>query len=234
MLHRTRIKFCGLTRSEDIRCALQLGVDAIGLVFCQGSSRAVTVEQAQRLAGQMTPFVTLVGLFMDNTADEVAQVLRGCPALAVLQFHGSEEATFCRQFGLPYMKALPMNDAVDFDRLLTEFPDAQGFVADSHSQQVGQMGQTGQVGQTGQTGQTGQMGGSGRVFDWAKIPDDFRAPLVLAGGLDEHNVAQAIQQVRPYAVDVSSGIEQAKGIKDPQRMAAFVIAVTRADRAIVS
>ena len=216
MLHRTRIKFCGLTRPEDIRCALQLGVDAIGLVFCQGSSRAVTVEQAQRLAGQMTPFVTLVGLFMDNTADEVAQVLRGCPAIAVLQFHGSEEATFCRQFGLPYMKALPMNDAVDFDRLLTEFPDAQGFVADSHSQQVG------------------QMGGSGRVFDWAKIPDDFRAPLVLAGGLDEHNVAQAIQQVRPYAVDVSSGIEQAKGIKDPQRMAAFVIAVTRADRAIVS
>ena len=203
---RTRIKICGLTREADIFAAASLGVDAIGLVFCRVSSRFVEIEQAVELVRAVPPFVTTVGLFMDNTADDVSQVLSRIP-LDVLQFHGAEDAAFCRQFGRAYMKALPMKGDVDVRAYATSFPDALGFFADSHS--------------------PGQAGGTGQAFDWSRYPGDLEKPVILAGGLTPQNVAQAVRQTRPYGVDVSSGVEVEKGVKNVQKMAEFVSEVNR-------
>lgn len=198
---RTRIKFCGITRLDDALEAARLGADAIGLVFTTRSPRQLAIEHARALALALPPLLTRVGLFLDNSATEVAAVLHDVP-LEVLQFHGNEDADFCRAFGKPYLKAVPMMDVADVAAYTAWFPDAAGFVLDSH--------------------RAGAAGGSGRAFDWTRVPRDLDRPLVLAGGLVPGNVAQAIAAVRPWAVDVSSGVETAPGIKDHAKMRAFV------------
>lgn len=198
---RTRIKFCGITRLDDALAAVRLGVDAIGLVFTQRSPRRVSIEAARAIALALPPLVTRVGLFMDDSATEVARVLHDVP-LELVQFHGSEDADFCRVFAKPYLKAVPMMDVADVAAYAAWFPDAAGFVLDSH--------------------RVGAAGGSGTVFDWGRVPADLQRPLLIAGGLSALNVGQAIRAARPWAVDVSSGIESAPGIKDHAKMRSFV------------
>lgn len=208
----TRIKFCGITRVEDARLAVELGVDAIGLVFTRQSRRFVDLAQARALRRALPPFVSLVALFMDDTpawVDEVIDQVR--PDL--LQFHGGESNEFAARFPRPWIKAIPMASTVDFSDLAAQFPDAGAFLLDSHA--------------------GGSAGGTGTAFDWTRAPRDPARPIVLAGGLDPLNVARAIEVVRPYAVDVSSGIESAPGIKDAAKMRAFVAAVRGSDTALV-
>ena len=210
-LFRTRIKFCGVTRSGDVRLASELGVDAIGFVFCDNSPRRVQPEEARAMRNALAPLVDAVALFMDNSVDEVREVIKQVrPSL--LQFHGGEDDAYCRGFGLPYLKAIPMGaDAPTPDaRLLhARFPGAAGFMFDSHA--------------------PGEGGGGGRVFDWTRIPDAPTKPFVIAGGLTPDNVFEAIRATLPWGVDVSSGIESSPGIKDGDRMRRFVEEVRRAD-----
>ena len=197
----TRIKFCGMTREEDVRCAIGLGVHALGFVFVNESPRGLTPGHAARLIGLMPPFVMSVGLFMDASLEEVEEVLR-CTPLHLLQFHGGEDEEFCRQFGLPYLKAVPMGSTDSIAGFCDGFASASGFVLDSHS--------------------SGEMGGTGETFAWNRIPGSLGRPVMLAGGLTPENVAQAVAEVQPYAVDVSSGIEAAPGEKDAGKMKRFV------------
>ena len=200
-ISRTRVKICGITRPEDGVAAARLGADAIGLVFHPPSPRFVGVETAQRIVAALPPFITVVGLFMNAEPVAVKRVIdRASPHL--LQFHGDEDPDYCVSFGLPYLKAVPMGanaDVLDYER---RFATAAGLLLDSHG--------------------GSQMGGTGQGFDWTRIPADRRKPLILAGGLRPDNVAEAIRRVRPYAVDVSSGVESAKGIKDTELMHAFL------------
>ncbi len=206
---RTRIKFCGLTRPGDVRLAVELGVDAIGFVFAAGSPRRLSLEQVPGLRAAVPPLVDAVALFMDASGSEVLDVVRALrPNL--LQFHGSENDAFCRSFGLPYIKTLAMGPGAE-DPLSARkrYPSAAAFLLDGHA--------------------PGQPGGRGERFDWGLVPDLGR-PLFLAGGLTPDNVGQAIRQGRPYAVDVSSGIEHAPGLKDGEKMQHFVEETRRADR----
>lgn len=197
-----RIKFCGITRAEDARAAVALGVDAIGFVFTRRSQRYVGVAQARAMRDALPPFTSVVALFMDDDPAWVEDVIAGVrPDL--LQFHGNEAAGYAASFARPYLKAIPMGGA-DAQSIAQAHPRASGFLLDSHA--------------------PGAVGGSGRSFDWSRAPRLAR-PVILAGGLDAANVAQAIAVVRPYAVDVSSGIEVVPGIKDAARMRAFVEAV---------
>lgn len=206
---RTRIKFCGLTRIEDVRVAVGLGVDAVGFVLTRKSRRFVEPEQARVLRDALPPFVAAVALLMDDSAEWVDDVMaRVRPDL--LQFHGEETAQFASRYARPYLKAVPMASIADVAAYSSRHPHASGFLLDSHA--------------------TGTAGGTGGTFDWARAPRDFGRPLVLAGGLDAANVAHAIALARPHAVDVSSGIEVAPGIKDAAKMRAFVDAVRAADR----
>lgn len=208
---RTRIKICGITRVDDGLRAASLGVDAIGLVFVKRSPRFVTVEQALAVIEQLPPFVTTVGLFMDMPSSEVARIVNRV-RLGLLQFHGDELPDECAVHGMPYIKAVPMlapELALDYAR---RYPDAQGYLLDSHGQ--------------------GRIGGSGESFDWGVIPAGFARPIILAGGLSPENVCGAVRRVRPFAVDASSGVEVAKGIKDADRMAAFVRGVRQGDSEI--
>lgn len=197
----TRIKICGITRPEDGREAARLGADAIGLVFYRNSPRWVSVEAARAVIAALPPFVTVVGLFVDPSAEEVEAVLSAC-ALDVLQFHGEETPAFCRGFGRPYLKAVRVRAGVDLAAVAHDYRDARGLLADAFVD--------------------GVAGGTGKRFDWSLLPPDLALPLILSGGLDEHNVADAVRRVRPAAVDVSSGVERSKGIKDAARMAAFI------------
>ncbi len=199
-----RIKICGITRQQDARAAVALGVHALGLVFVEASARRVSLERAEAILAGLPPFVSSVALFQDPAPAEVEAVLARLP-FDLLQFHGSEPAAFCEGFGRPYIKAVPMGGNVDLAAYAAEHPRARGFLLDSHA--------------------PGGSGGSGHRFDWRRVPRDFGRPLVLAGGLSPANVAQAVRRLRPYAVDVSSGVEAARGIKDPDKMAAFVRAV---------
>lgn len=196
-----RVKICGFTRIGDALAAAQLGVDAIGLVFYPKSPRAVTVEQARRIVLALPPFVTTVGLFVDAGAAEIEAVLRRVP-LDLIQFHGAETPADCARFGRPYIKAIRMTPEVDLHREAERFYTAQGLLLDAYH--------------------PGASGGTGRRFDWDRIPKDLEKPLILAGGLDPDNVRAAIERVRPWAVDVSSGVECGKGIKDPIKMAEFL------------
>ena len=207
MSARTRVKFCGITRAEDARSAIALGVDAIGLVFVPGSKRCVDLEQAREVMSAVSPLVSVIGLFMDAATADVAAVLDALP-LDALQFHGRESAEFCRQFKRPYVKALAMGDGVDVAHAASRYAGARGVLLDAH--------------------RTGEQGGSGLSFDWSLIPPALAERIILAGGLTPENVAAAITQVRPYAVDVSSGIESAPGIKCPRRMQLFMNEVERA------
>lgn len=206
---RTRIKFCGLTRPGDVRLASELGVDAIGFVFAAASPRRLSLAQAAALRPAVPPLVDLVALFMDNPGSEVAAVVRQLrPSL--LQFHGAEDDAFCRGFGLPFIKTLAMGgDAPEAVAAARRFPSAAAFLLDGHG--------------------PGEAGGRGERFDWRQAPALGR-PVFLAGGLHAGNVAQAIAEAGPFAVDVSSGIESAPGIKDGARMQQFVDEARRADR----
>lgn len=213
MPRRTRIKFCGLTRADDIGVACALGVDAVGFVFAERSRRRVTAVQAARLRDALDPFVAAVALFMDNDASAVREVIDAVrPAL--LQFHGSEDDAFCASFGVPYLKAVAMGGDADGDgsadgaALVAQWPHASGFLFDSHA--------------------TGQAGGSGHAFDWSRIPRDCPRPWLLAGGLHPDNVFDAIRTTACWGVDVSSGIESAPGEKDVAKMRRFVEEVLRA------
>lgn len=205
---RTRTKICGITRPEDGLFAAAQGADAIGLVFYQPSPRCVTAEQAREVLAVLPPFVTTVGLFVDATEAEVRAVLATVP-LDLLQFHGNEDEAFCRRFARPYCKAIRMAEGVDLVREAARYASASALLLDSF--------------------QAGVPGGTGHAFDWARIPAGLTKPVILAGGLGPENVAAAIQQVRPYAVDVSSGVEAAKGIKDAEKIIAFMRGVERAD-----
>lgn len=196
-----RIKICGITRVEDARVCASLGADAIGLVFHGTSPRAVTIAQAKTVLSALPPFVTSVGLFVDASALEVKTILAQVP-LDLLQFHGEESADFCRSFNRPYLKAVRVKPGLDLVQYASRFADAKGLLLDAHVE--------------------GLAGGSGQSFDWTLIPAQLPLPIVLAGGLNPNNVAAAVRSVRPAAVDVSSGVEAAKGIKDAVKIAAFI------------
>lgn len=208
MVHgmRTRIKICGMTRRADVQAAARLGVDAIGLVFYAGSRRHLTLAQARELVHALPAFVTVTGLFLDAARAEVERTLDAVP-LDLLQFHGSESPEFCGAFGRPYVKAVPMPALPDLENWARRYHDASALLLDSH--------------------RPGQAGGTGQTFDWASVPAVDTLPLILAGGLNSANVAEAIRAVGPYAVDVSSGVESAPGIKDVTRMREFVQEVNR-------
>lgn len=202
---RTRIKICGITRPEDALAAAEAGADAIGLVFAEASPRCVSVGQARAVCAALPPFITVVGLFVDAPATRVREVLGQVP-LDLLQFHGRETPEDCRQYGRPYIKAIRMAPDLDLAAEIRRYVDAAGVLLDTFSPQAA--------------------GGTGESFDWTRVPRCLSKPVVLAGGLTPENVAAAIRAVRPYAVDVSSGVEKSKGIKDAARIVAFIEAVT--------
>ena len=211
---RTRVKICGITRVEDVLAVSQSGADAIGLVFYEKSPRHVSTEKAAQLLAVLPPFVTVVGLFVNATANAVRQVLNSV-SLDVLQFHGDETPEFCEQFHKPYLKAIRVKPGVDLLQCAADFHAAQGLLLDAFVE--------------------GVPGGTGAVFEWSLIPEVLRSRIILSGGLDAENVASAIEQVRPYAVDVSSGVEAGKGIntlkgiKDAAKIASFMHEVMRID-----
>jgi phosphoribosylanthranilate isomerase len=216
---RTRIKICGITRIADALVAADAGADAIGLAFWSGTPRAVGIEMACAIAAARPPFVTTVGLFVDPPADEVRAVLAAVP-LDVLQFHGSEPPAFCRAFARPYLKAIavpPGSDPASLLECAAGYRDAAGILFDAPPS-------------------GGLPGGTGKAFDWDSVPTGLARPVILSGGLDAANVGAAIRRVRPWAVDVSSGVETigpdgrpVRGVKDAARIAAFVEAVRNAD-----
>ncbi len=197
----TRIKICGITREQDLLAAVAAGADALGFVFYDKSPRNISEQRAAELMRAVPPFVTSVGLFVDPTAEMVREVLAQVP-LDVLQFHGDESPQFCAQFGRPYLKAIRVRPGVDLVECAARYAAAQGLLLDAYVQ--------------------GVQGGTGKSFDWGLIPRDLSLPVILSGGLHAGNVAQAVRTVRPHAVDVSSGVEAEKGIKDAAKVAAFI------------
>lgn len=206
---RVRTKFCGITRPEDALLAAALGVDAIGLVFVSSSKRAIDAQRANEIIRVLPPLVTTVGLFMDAPTEAVRRILAAVP-LDLLQFHGAESAEYCEQFARPYIKAIAMSGAVDPLAQADRYARARGLLLDAH--------------------RVGEMGGSGSAFDWNAIPALLAPRILLAGGLNPDNVAEAVSRVRPYAVDVSSGIESSPGEKCARRMQKFIEEVKRASR----
>lgn len=200
---KTRIKICGLTRLVDVQVAVGAGADAIGLVFYPPSPRYVDLITAAELARAVPPFITIVGLFVNADPALVKETLSSVP-IHLLQFHGDEDESYCRQFDHPYMKAARVKPGVDLIQYAAGFPSAQAILLDAFADGYG---------------------GGGKVFDWSLIPPDLGKPIVLSGGLDAGNVGEAMLRVRPAAVDVSSGVEAAKGIKDAEKIRAFVAAV---------
>lgn len=198
---RVRVKYCGITRPEDARAAVDAGADAIGLVFYAKSPRAVTIEQAIAVAAQIPPFVSLVGLFVNADPKYIKQV-RDHVRLNLLQFHGDESAKACDQYDCDWVKAVRMQPSTNFDEISETYSKAKALLLDAYDPD--------------------QYGGTGEIFDWTMIPKERKLPVILAGGLIPDNVGRAITQVRPYAVDVSGGIESAKGVKDVKKMNAFM------------
>ena len=207
---KTRIKICGLTREADVEAVVAAGADAIGFVFYPSSPRYVTAQRAAELARRIPPFVDVVGLFVNETPDIVRATCEAAP-LNVLQFHGDEDAGYCQQFARPYLRAARVRPGLDLVEFARSFPDARGLLLDAFVEGYG---------------------GGGHVFDWTLIPPGLPGYLVLSGGLSASNVGEAIRRVRPVAVDVSSGVEAGKGIKDHSKIAAFVAAVRKADESI--
>ena len=205
---RTRVKICGITRIEDAIAVANSGADAIGFVFYEKSPRHVDVEKAALLQASMPPFVTAVGLFVNASEKEVRDVLASVP-LDLLQFHGDETPEYCEQFQRPYLKAIRVKAGVDLLQCATRYRKAQGLLLDAHVE--------------------GMPGGTGAVFDWDLIPEGLPLPLILSGGLNVRNVSDAIGKVRPHAVDVSSGVEASKGIKDENKISRFMSVVASVD-----
>jgi len=204
---RTRVKICGITRPGDGIAAAQAGADAIGLVFYPKSPRYLSNERAVEIRDALPPFVQTVALFVNADAAQVAQVL-GRVKPALLQFHGDETPEFCAQFGAPFVKACRIRPGSDARQYLQPYSRAAAWLVDSF---------------------VPEYGGVGESFDWALVPRNLDRPLILSGGLGRKNVARAIREVKPWGVDVSSGVESAKGIKDAAKMAAFVAEVRNAD-----
>lgn len=206
-MSRTRIKICGITRLEDALLACELGADAIGLVMTPSSPRCVPLDRARAIRHALPSFVSAVVLAHDLPAHRVAEIVDSVrPDL--IQFHGSEDAAFCESFGVRYTKAIGMAGDLDVREIAAAHPRARGFVLDGHP--------------------PGAQGGQGRTFDWSRIPRDLGRPVILAGGLNAGNVADAIRNVRPWAVDLASGVESAPGIKDENKLRAFFAAVASA------
>ncbi|MCG8052220.1 MAG: phosphoribosylanthranilate isomerase [Candidatus Thiodiazotropha endolucinida] len=205
---RTRIKICGITRTEDALTATRLGADAIGLVFYPPSPRSVSPEQAQRIVKSLPPFVTVVGLFVNEDRAVIEQILNQVP-LDLLQFHGDESAEDCIGFGRPWIKAIRMRQETDLLSLEQQYKDASGLLLDTY--------------------QAGVPGGTGKTFDWDLVPESLAGRVILAGGLNSENVTRAVASLHPYAVDVSGGVEAAKGIKDAAKIEAFITGVMRGD-----
>jgi len=204
---RTRIKICGLTREADVDAAVAAGADAIGFVFYPPSPRFVTPQRAAELARRLPPFVSAVGLFVNAPATDIEATLAAVP-LHLLQFHGDEGEAQCRRYRRPYLKAARVTAGLDLVQYAASYPTAQAILLDALVE---------------------GFGGGGKTFDWSLIPAGLGVRVVLSGGLDAGNVGEAIRRVRPAAVDVSSGVEAAKGIKDAVKIAAFVAAVRAAE-----
>ena len=203
---RTRVKFCGITRPADADAAVRLGVDAVGLVLAAGSPRFIELPQAAMIRRRLPPFVQAVALFRNATAEAVKRALEQLQP-DLLQFHGEESPEFCASFGRAYLRAVPMKGGVDLGQWEQRFASATALLLDAHA--------------------PGEPGGQGKAFDWSAIRAS--RPFVLAGGLTPDNVAQAVRGARPYAVDVSSGIESSPGIKDQAKMQQFIEEVRKAD-----
>jgi phosphoribosylanthranilate isomerase len=204
----TRIKICGITSQVDARSAISCGADAIGLVFYAKSPRAVNMEQAAEIAAIVPPFVSLVALFVDEPAASIERILSRIP-VDLIQFHGDETPEFCQQFDRPWIKALRIRPGLDIANACRQYNLARGVLLDSW--------------------QEGVPGGTGKVFDWQLAPGDLSLPVVLAGGLHEGNVGNAIAALQPAAVDVSGGVERSPGIKDIDKIRRFIAAVRAAD-----
>ena len=215
-MHRTRIKICGITRMEDALAAARLGADAIGMVFYAPSPRAISLAQATEIARGLPPFVSTVALFVNAARQTVESVIEKLSP-SLLQFHGDEDAAYCNQFAMPYLKAIRVGNGMSSADLLKcddQFPSANALLLDTLA--------------------AGMYGGSGQSFDWQLVPAEMRARIVLSGGLHPGNVGDAVRQIRPWAIDVSSGVEVdkgnvEKGIKDHRKMAQFIEAVKNAD-----
>lgn len=206
---RTRIKICGITRVEDGLAAVEAGADAIGLVFFEKSPRNVTPEQAAEIVSHLGPFVSVTALFVNESPDIVQAVMREVP-IDLLQFHGDETPDYCTGFGRRYIKAIRMSDNVSLERAMQECRHASGILLDSFDANA--------------------YGGTGQRFDWQRIPVELRERIVLAGGLNPENVGEAVSSIRPYAVDVSSGVESAPGIKDQRKIQRFVASVREQEK----
>ena len=204
---RTRVKICGITRAQDALEAVKQGADAIGLVFYPKSPRNVSAAQAAEIVSKIPAFITVVGLFVDAEPAFVQEVL-SVVRLDLLQFHGDETPSACRQYSRPYMKAIRVKNGTNLVQYAADYADARALLLDAFAE--------------------GVPGGTGLVFDWSLIPQNLPLPIVLAGGLNAENVGVAIEQVRPYAVDVSGGVEASKGIKDAAKIAAFMRGVSNA------
>lgn len=205
-----RSKICGITRIEDALAAVQAGADAIGLVFYAKSPRAVNVQQARAIIAALPPFVTTVGLFVNASRCELGEILDAVP-LDLLQFHGDEAPADCEGYHRPFIKALRVKPGADIVAEVARYGQASGILLDTFVQ--------------------GVPGGTGEAFDWSLVPEGLNKPVILAGGLTPENVVEAIAQVRPYAVDVSGGVEISKGIKDAEKIQAFMRAVQGAKAA---
>ena len=204
----TAVKICGITRHDDAQAAARLGAQAVGFVFCAKSPRNIAIESALEIARGLPPFVMAVGLFVNPAAGEVESVLNRVP-LNLLQFHGEETPEFCGRFTLPFIKAARVRAGLDLIQYASRYHAARGLLLDAFVD--------------------GTHGGTGTAFDWSLIPSERPLPVILSGGLNSKNVGEAIRRVSPWAVDVSSGVESSPGIKDPQKIAAFINEVRSAD-----
>ena len=200
-----RVKICGITSLQDLSAAVAAGADAIGLNFYPPSPRYLELERAAEIGRSCPPFVNLAALFVNPERPAVEAVLRAVPAVSVLQFHGKEPPEFCASFGRAYVKTIGVHDEVDVAEEMRRYCDASAVLLDSYDPV--------------------RWGGTGREFDWNKVPDERVRPLVLAGGLNPENVADAIRRVRPFAVDVCGGVESSPGVKDPEKLVAFMRSV---------
>jgi phosphoribosylanthranilate isomerase len=203
---RTRVKICGITRIEDALLAVKLGADAVGFVFYAPSPRNVSITLAKAIVDALPPFVSAVGLFVNETPANINNILKEVH-LDILQFHGDESPQECEQFNVPYYKAIRVKEDTNLLQYAQLYKSAKALLLDTYAEKA--------------------VGGTGLVFDWKLIPENISKPLILAGGLTAENVGLAIEQVNPYAVDVSGGVEQSKGIKDTKKMAAFMQAVNQ-------
>ncbi len=205
---RTRIKICGIREEAHARVACDAGTDAIGFNFYRPSPRYVEPKVAAKIIATLPPFVTAVGLFVNEPEASVAEILREVP-LELLQFQGDEPPEFCAKFGRPYVRAVRMEEGTDLIEYARRFSRAKALLLDAHV--------------------PGEVGGTGRTFDWARVPRNLPIPIILSGGLTPDNVGRAVREVRPWAVDVSSGVEKSRGVKDPAKIVEFIRSVRRED-----